>query len=151
MRSVVHITTQTQPRRDDWWLQPQQNVGSGVIVSEKGHILTNSHVVRDSKTRLVRFPDGREFRADVVGDDQDSDLALLRIDAGDMKLQPIRFADSDRVRISDFVLAIGSPLGYSHSVSSGIVSAKHRRIVSTGWRRSSATITAPAGNMRPAR
>ncbi len=126
-KSVVHITTQARPQPEDFFPQAQQNVGSGVIVSDQGHILTNSHVVRDARGLFVRSADGREFRGDVVGDDPDSDLALVKIDAAGVKLQPLPFADSDRVRVGDWVLAIGSPFGYNHSVSAGIVSAKHRR------------------------
>jgi serine protease Do len=74
----------------------------------------------------VRFSDGREYRASVVGSDPDSDLAVLKLDAPGEKFQPLEFADSDKVRVGDWVLAIGSPFGYNNSVSAGIVSAKHR-------------------------
>ncbi|MBI2932379.1 MAG: trypsin-like peptidase domain-containing protein [Planctomycetes bacterium] len=129
-KSVVHITTEARPEPEDWFwgLQaPAQNIGSGVIVSADGHILTNHHVIDGFRAGLVRFGDGREFRAELVGDDPESDLALLKIEAAGVKLQPLPFADSDKVRVGDWVLAIGSPFGYSHSVSAGIISAKHRR------------------------
>src|ERR1043166_1210446 len=127
--SVVHITTQAGSASD--FLAPQ-GVGSGVIVSEKGYILTNNHVAELAGERAralrVRFADGREVAAKIVGTDSESDLALLKIEppAG-VRLVPITFADSDKVRVGDWCLAIGSPFGYNHTVTAGIVSAKHRR------------------------
>src|SRR5262245_51613430 len=124
--SVVHITTQIGARGDPW---ESQGVGSGVIVSAEGHILTNHHVIDAEgrrQTLRVRFSDGREFPAKVEGTDSESDLALLKIDPKGATLSPIRFADSDKVRVGHLCLAIGSPFGYSHSVTFGTVSAKHR-------------------------
>lgn len=130
MSSVVHITTQVGGGLGDF-LQPLMGVGSGVIVSEDGHIVTNNHVVDAGAERLralrVRFVDGKEYPAKVLGTDPESDLALLKISARGVKLVPIAFADSDRVRVGDWCLAIGSPFGYNHTVTAGIVSAKHRR------------------------
>jgi serine protease Do len=119
-KAVVHITI-SDGRGSD-------NVGSGVIVTPQGHILTNYHVVRDSLKCKVRFVDGKQYLAQIKGRDPDSDLAVLVIDAPDRKLDPIAFADSDRVRVGDVVFAVGSPFGYTHTVTSGIVSAKHRRV-----------------------
>jgi S1-C subfamily serine protease len=128
MPSVVHITTQGGSSGD--FLSPQ-GVGSGVIVSDKGHILTNHHVTELAGERAralrVRFSDGKEVAAKIVGTDTESDLALIKIDPKDLKLVPIQFADSDKVRVGDWCLAIGSPFGYNHTVTAGIVSAKHRR------------------------
>jgi S1-C subfamily serine protease len=124
--SVVHITTQLGARGDLW---ESQGVGSGVVVSPEGHILTNHHVVDAEgrrQTLRVRFSDGREFPAKVEGTDSETDLALLKIDPKGVTLTPIRFADSDKVRVGHLCLAIGSPFGYSHSVTFGTVSAKHR-------------------------
>jgi S1-C subfamily serine protease len=124
--SVVHITTQIGTRGDPW---ESQGVGSGVIVSADGHILTNHHVVDAEgrrQTLRVRFSDGREFPAKIEGTDSESDLALLKIETKGAALVPIRFADSDKVRVGHLCLAIGSPFGYSHSVTFGTVSAKHR-------------------------
>ena len=118
-KAVVHITINDGRRSD---------VGSGVIVTPQGHILTNYPVVRDSLSCKVRFVDGKEYFAQIKGRDPDSDLAVLVIDAPDRKLDPIAFADSDRVRVGDVVFAVGSPFGYTHTVTSGIVSAKHRRV-----------------------
>ncbi|MBI3855536.1 MAG: trypsin-like peptidase domain-containing protein [Planctomycetes bacterium] len=124
--SVVHITTQVGARGDLW---ESQGIGSGVIVSAEGHIITNHHVVDAEgrrQTLRVRFSDGREFAAKVQGTDSETDLALLKIDPKGLALSPIRFADSDKVRTGHLCLAIGSPFGYSHSVTFGTVSAKHR-------------------------
>ena len=119
-KAVVHITIGDGAQG--------VNVGSGVIVSPRGHIVTNSHVVREDALCRVRFVDGSEYEAVVRGRDPDSDLAVLEIDAKGRELQPIVFADSDKVRVGDIVFAVGSPFGYTQSVTSGIVSAKHRRL-----------------------
>ncbi len=128
MPSVVHITTPSGGAVE-WWMP--QGVGSGVIVSGDGHILTNNHVadMGDERAKLrVRFADGREFPAKIVGRDSETDLALLKIDVPRGRaLAPIAFADSDKVRVGDWCLAIGSPFGYNNTMTAGIVSAKHRR------------------------
>ncbi len=103
----------------------QGGLGSGVVVSPDGYILTNAHVV-DSATKLrVEFGDGRGFDARIVGTDQPSDLAVLKIDAA--KLPTVPFGNSDRSRVGDVVLAIGNPLGIGQTVTMGIVSAKGRQ------------------------
>lgn len=125
--SVVHITTQVGARGDPG---ESQGVGSGVIVSAQGHIITSHHVVDAEgrrQTLVVRLSDGHEFTATVQGTDSETDLALLKIDPQGTPLIPIRFANSDLVRVGHLCLAIGSPFGYSHSVTFGTVSAKHRR------------------------
>ena len=121
-KAVVHITINDGNSID--------NVGSGVIVSPEGHIVTNYHVVRptDGGSCLVRFVDGSEFEASIRGVDEESDLAVLKIEPGSKSLHPIVFADSEKTRVGDVVFAVGSPFGYTHTVTSGIVSAKHRRI-----------------------
>jgi serine protease Do len=124
--SVVHITTQVGSRGDLW---EAQGIGSGVIVSAEGHIITNHHVVDAEgrrQTLCVRLSDGHEFPAKVEGTDSETDLALLKIDPKGARLAPARFANSDLVRVGHLCLAIGSPFGYSHSVTFGTVSAKHR-------------------------
>lgn len=126
-KSVVHITTLMRPI-SPFDEQPTQSVGSGVIVSAEGHILTNHHVVRGARKLQVLFPEGRRFPAEVIGVDAESDLALLRIrPLEEVPLTPIRFGDSDQARVGEWVLAIGSPFGYNNTVTSGILSAKHRR------------------------
>ncbi len=124
--SVVHLTTQVGTRGD---LFESQGIGSGVILTAEGHIITNYHVVGADpryQTLRVRLSDGHVFPAKVVGTDAESDLALLKIEPKDAALVPIQFANSDNVRVGHLCLAIGSPFGYSHSVTFGTVSAKHR-------------------------
>jgi serine protease Do len=125
--SVVHITTQVGAQGDLW---QSRGIGSGVVVSAEGHIITNHHVVDaegQRQTLRVRLSNGREFPAKVVGTDSETDLALIQIDPKGTTLSPITFADSNKVRAGHLCLAVGSPFGYSHSVTFGTVSAKHRR------------------------
>ncbi|HUT63199.1 MAG TPA: DegQ family serine endoprotease, partial [Anaerolineae bacterium] len=106
--------------------QRQNSLGSGVIVSEDGIILTNNHVVEDADELKVTLHDNREFDAVIIGTDPPSDLAVIRL-KGDIKgLKPMLFGDSDILRLGDVVLAIGSPFGLSETVTMGIVSAKGR-------------------------
>ena len=104
----------------------QMGLGSGVIVDANGTILTNNHVVDKADQIKVRLMDGREFEAKVKGKDSQTDLAVINIDA--KKLTPIKLGDSDKMRVGDWVLAIGSPLDpqLDHTVTAGIVSAKGR-------------------------
>jgi serine protease Do len=102
----------------------ERGLGSGVIVSHDGYILTNNHVVDSANEVKVELPDKRSFTAKVVGTDPASDLAVVKIDAKD--LPTLQFGDSDAVRIGDVVLAVGNPLGVGETVTSGIISAKGR-------------------------
>jgi len=104
--------------------QRVEGVGSGVIVNSNGYILTNHHVVDGALEIKVELPDKRTFTARLVGSDKPSDLAVLKIDATALPTLPL--GDSDRVRVGDFVLAVGNPLGIGQTVTSGIVSAKSR-------------------------
>ncbi|WP_020558957.1 trypsin-like peptidase domain-containing protein [Thiofilum flexile] len=105
--------------------KPIDGTGSGVIVhSRLGHILTNYHVIQDAESIQVTLNDGRRFEASIVGTDERADLAILKIKSSD--LVSIPFGDSTRMRVGDFVVAIGNPYGIGQSVSSGIVSALHR-------------------------
>ncbi len=108
---------QQQPRR-------VQGVGSGVIVSPDGYILTNHHVIDGALEIKVELTDNRTFAAKVIGSDPPSDLAVLKIDA--KELPTLSLGDSDKVRVGDVVLALGNPLGVGQTVTSGIVSAKGR-------------------------
>ena len=102
-----------------------QGVGSGVIVNSQGYILTNHHVVDGALEIKVELTDNRTFTARLVGSDAPSDVAVLKIDATDLPA-PLQLGDSDKVRVGDFVLAVGNPLGIGQTVTSGIVSAKGR-------------------------
>ena len=102
----------------------QQGVGSGVIATKDGYILTNNHVVDGADDVKVALQDGREFTAKVIGRDPKSDVAVIKIDAGDLPAVPM--ADSDKIEVGDVVLAIGNPFGIGQTVTTGIVSAKGR-------------------------
>jgi serine protease Do len=103
---------------------PQEGLGSGVIVSADGYILTNNHVVQGADTIKVSLNDGRELTAKVVGTDPQTDLAVVKVDAKD--LPAITFADSERVEVGDRVLAVGNPFGVGQTVTSGMVSGLGR-------------------------
>ncbi len=105
--------------------RPEHGVGSGVIVSKEGYILTNNHVVDDADQVKVTLTDGREFTAKVIGKDPKSDIAVVKIEAKD-NLPAIALADSSKIEIGDVVLAIGNPFGIGQSVTMGIVSATDR-------------------------
>jgi len=107
---------------------PQPELGSGAIVSAEGHILTNFHVISGANRIDVQLNDGRVFPATFLGADQQSDIAVLKIDA--TGLQPLKFADSNAVRVGQLVFAIGNPLGLQETVTNGIISGKGRRAVS---------------------
>lgn len=100
------------------------SLGSGVIVSQEGYILTSFHVVREAEEILVALPDGRETQASVVGTDPETDLALLHIDLPD--LHALDLQHDDTIQVGDVVLAIGNPLGLGQTVSMGIASATGR-------------------------
>ena len=102
----------------------QHGLGSGVIVSPDGYILTNNHVVKDATEILVALSDGRQFPAKIIGSDAKTDVALIKIKAD--KLPALTFADSSEVSVGDVVLAVGNPFGLSQTVTEGIVSAKDR-------------------------
>ncbi len=104
--------------------QPENSLGSGVIVSAQGLILTNNHVIATADEIVVALPDGRKLSAKVVGTDPDTDLALIKVDAD--HLPAITFASSDQLNVGDVVLAIGNPFGVGQTVTQGIVSALGR-------------------------
>ncbi|MCB1706026.1 MAG: trypsin-like peptidase domain-containing protein [Halioglobus sp.] len=102
----------------------ERSLGSGVIMTAQGHILTNNHVIAGADAIQVMLYDGRSANAAVIGTDSATDLAVLKVELPD--LQPIALGDSDAARVGDVVLAIGNPLGFGHSVTQGIVSALGR-------------------------
>lgn len=105
---------------------PMRGRGSGFIVSEDGKILTNNHVVSDADKITVTLSDGRTFEASVIGKDPTFDLAVLKIEAKDVPV--LELGDSDKVRVGEWAVAIGNPLGLENSVTVGVLSAKNRSI-----------------------
>ena len=121
-----------------WFWGPDNNrelkttsLGSGVIIDADGYIVTNNHVIEKGENIKVQFFDGKIVDAEIVGTDPKSDVALIKIDAKGMKLKPIKLGNSDKLRVGEWVLAIGSPFGseLSHTVTQGIVSAIGRSSV----------------------
>jgi len=115
---------------EDIPLERRTGSGSGLILRKNGFILTNRHVVENSQIIRVTLRDGRAFPARLVASDPPSDLAILKIEAQD--LSPAKFGDSDRARVGEFVLAVGSPYGLDFTVTVGHISAKGRNHVWTG-------------------
>jgi serine protease Do len=145
--TVVNISTESKPEpaSSSESLQPQDNpleippeerfglphgvksLGSGFIINKAGYILTNDHVVEDADKIQVSLTDGRNFIAKVIGRDSKTDVALLKIDAaGPLPAAPL--GDSSQLKVGEWVMAIGNPFGFDHSVTAGIVSAKTRFI-----------------------
>ena len=114
---------QEQPR------QQQLGLGSGVIISDDGYIVTNNHVIADAERLEVTLNDNRNFPATVVGTDPTTDLALIKIDAPQLHVIPM--GNSEDLRVGEWVLAVGNPFGFTSTVTSGIVSAKARNISTT--------------------
>src|SRR5690242_14700635 len=104
----------------------QQSVGSGFILSADGYVLTNAHVVDDASEVMVKLTDKREFRAKVIGLDKRTDVAVLKIDA--TGLPKVTIGDPERLRVGEWVAAIGKPFGLENTITAGIVSAKGREL-----------------------
>ncbi|UYG01463.1 MULTISPECIES: DegQ family serine endoprotease [unclassified Halomonas] len=106
--------------------EERQSLGSGFVISADGYVLTNAHVVQDADEILVRLNDRRELSAELIGSDQQTDVALLKIDANNLPV--LNLGDSDDLQVGEWVAAIGSPFGFDHSVTAGIVSAINRTL-----------------------
>ena len=102
-------------------------LGSGFIIDEKGIVVTNNHVIQDAEDIIIRVNGDKEFKANVIGADPLSDIAVLQLDTNE-KFIPVKFGDSDKARIGDWVIAIGNPFGLGGTVTSGIISARNRSI-----------------------
>ena len=115
---------QPMPQRE----MERQSLGSGFIISEKGFVLTNNHVIEGADKIHVRMADGREFDAKVIGADPKTDVALLKIQSAAVNFPYVMLGDSDALEVGDWVVAIGNPFGLELSVTHGLVSAKERTI-----------------------
>ena len=116
------------PGKQETRKRNRSGLGSGVIINKnKGYIITNNHVIAKAKDIKVKLQDGREFKATLVGSDPASDIAVIKIKA--KKLKSLKFANSDKLRVGDFVVAIGNPFGIGQTVTSGIISALGRSVL----------------------
>src|SRR5437773_2069143 len=121
--SFLLLSTRRNPQQPD--AEPQQRgVGSGFILNADGYVMTNAHVVDGADEVLVTLTDKREFKAKIIGADKRTDVALVKIDASG--LPSVRIGDVNRLRVGEWVIAIGSPFGLENTVTAGIVSAKGR-------------------------
>ncbi len=121
---IMEFFRRQMPRR------PSYSVGSGFFVDKAGHVLTNYHVVEDAAKITVKLDSGEEYTAKVVGVDEETDVAVLKVDA-DRDFPYVKLADSNKARVGDWVLAIGSPFGLNRSVTAGIISQTNRETPST--------------------
>ena len=119
--SMAHVPAQEFP----------VSVGSGFVIQSNGVIVTNYHVVANAKRIVVKLNDRREFDAEILGYDEASDIALLKINANDLK--QLSLGDSSELKIGQWVMGIGSPFGFDHTVTAGIVSAKDRQLPNSNY------------------
>lgn len=130
--AVVHVSASVQGEPD--FLGNNRSgvaTGSGFVIDDAGHVVTNAHVIDGANKVTVSFPKGKEYETEIIGVDASSDLAVLQIKAQDNELDDLaqmKFADSDDARVGDFVIAIGNPLALDYTATTGIISALDREI-----------------------
>jgi serine protease Do len=112
------------PEREQFGPSPVRGVGSGFVYDDKGHIVTNNHVVEDAEKIVVKFSDGVEIKAKVVGTDKQADIAVIQVE--NTSYPPLPKGDSSALKVGELVMAVGSPFGFSQSVTTGIISALER-------------------------
>jgi len=137
---VVQVTTTTKVKlpQTDWFGNPfgppgtevQRSLGSGFVIDKAGYIVTNYHVVGNAQSVHVSFSNNDSMKAEVIGKDPATDVALLKVEASSRALKPLSLGDSDGIHVGDQVAAIGNPLGLDRSITLGIVSALHRSLTS---------------------
>ena len=123
---VVNVTSTTLAYDFFFNVIPQQGTGSGFFVDEKGHVLTNSHVVEDAQRLEVTLADGQKVRAKLVGRDPQNDLAVIRVTVPREKLHPLRLGDSKQLQVGQMAIAIGNPFGLQRTVTRGVISSLGR-------------------------
>lgn len=139
VHAVVHVRTKSMVKQPEnpfmqWWYgdrynnepREQRGFGSGVIMSEDGYIVTNNHVIEDAEDIEVKLNDNRVLTAELIGRDPTTDIALLKIKANN--LQYLRWGDSEKLKVGEWVLAVGNPFNLTSTVTAGIVSAKGRNL-----------------------
>lgn len=124
--AVVNITTKSLAYDFFYDVVPQEGVGSGVIISKDGYILTNNHVIKGAQTITVNLADGREVKAKVVGADPESDIAVLKVNMNNLPVAAL--GDSNSLKVGELAVAIGNPFGLQQTVTSGVISALGRSI-----------------------
>lgn len=105
-------------------------LGSGFVIDDAGHIVTNYHVVRDATDLEIAFPSGFKTRGDILGTDSDSDIAVIKVEAPPEELHPLPLGDSNQIKVGQIVVAIGNPLGYDGTMTTGIISSLGRTLES---------------------
>ncbi len=129
-RSVVNITNRSYVYDMFMRAVPQEGSGSGFVYDAQGHIITNYHVIENASEIVVNLANGDAYAATLVGADPTNDLAVIRIDAGENLPPPVSLGDSDKLRVGQFVVAIGNPFGQGQTLTTGVISALGRVIQS---------------------
>jgi S1-C subfamily serine protease len=135
-RSVVNITTRSVTTEGLFFLdtQVEEGGGSGAVIDQQGHIVTNSHVIEDAGDVRVTLFNGDSFPATLIGHDEVSDIAIIRIEAPAEVLFPVEFGDSERLRVGQKIYALGNPYGLERTLTTGIISSLNRQLPSRAGR-----------------